>query len=154
MENEEIRNQYDAFTRIEGYGTKYAVDFPSTSRGGKQFAKNAAAMMENGVKKLVGKGDFRGGSGNKALAAEAAVTLLRQIRKTAVAIANAEERPGFDDNFVVPRSNSYDGLLSVARTFLQEATPEAALFIEFAMPADFLTKLDGIVTRMEKADTD
>jgi hypothetical protein len=154
MQNDEIRSQYETFSRIDTFGKKYAVDFPATSRGGKEFAKIGAVVLEmerNGVKKLAGSGTFHGGAGNKALAAEAAMTLLRQIRKTAVAIAEAEEMPEFDDKFVVPRSNAYEGVLASARNFLSEATPQAALFIDFALPADFLTKLQQVIVRMEKA---
>lgn len=157
MENEEIRNQYDAFTRIAGFGTKYADLFEPTSRGARQFAviRGVVAKMEdNGVKKLAGKGGFHGGSSAKALAAAALREQLRRIRKTAVEIAEADDLPEFDDKYVVPRSNSYEGLLTAARTFLQQATPHAALFIEFEMPADFIAKLQVGIQRMEKAGTD
>ncbi|MES2657168.1 MAG: hypothetical protein V4689_01050 [Verrucomicrobiota bacterium] len=157
MQNDEIRSQYEAFARIDHFGKKYAIDFPATSRGGKEFSKIAAVvveMEENGVKKLAGSGVFHGGAGNKALSAEAAMALMRQIRKTAVAIAEAEEMPEFDDKFVIPRSNAYEGVLASARTFHSEATPHSALFIDFALPADFLTKLQQIIVRMEEAATD
>jgi hypothetical protein len=93
MQNDEIRNQYESFARIENFGKKYAADFSPTSRGGKEFAKIGGVvteMEENGVKQLSGSGVFHGGAGNKALSAEAAMTLMRQIRKTAVSIAEAE----------------------------------------------------------------
>jgi hypothetical protein len=157
MENEEIRNQYDAFTRIEGFGTKYPDLFAPASRGRAQFAligEVIAKMVANGVKKLAGKGGFHGGSGSKSLAAAALREQLRKIRKTAVAIAEADDLPEFDDKYVVPRSNSYEGLLTAARTFLQEATPHTALFIGFEMPADFITKLQAAILRLEKAGTD
>ncbi|MBC7979723.1 MAG: hypothetical protein H7Y36_04080 [Armatimonadetes bacterium] len=111
-------------------------------------------MEENGVKKLAGSGVFHGGAGNKALSAEAAMALMRQIRKTAVSIADAEDTPEFDDKFVLPRSNAFEGVLASVRTFLSEATPHSALFIDFKMPADFLAKLQAIIDRMEKAATD
>ncbi len=117
MQNDEIRNQYEAFARIDTFGKKYAVDFPATSRGGREFAKIAAVVAEmeaNGVKQLAGSGVFHGGTGNKALSAEAAMALLRQIRKTAVAIAEAEDMPEFDDKFMIPRSNAYEGVLASA----------------------------------------
>ena len=157
MQNDEIRNQYEAFARIGIFGRKYAADFSATSRGGKEFAKVGgvvAEMEENGVKKLAGSGVLHGGAGNKALGAEAAMAFLRRIRKTAVSIAEAEEMPELDDKFVLPRSNAYEGVLVSTRTFLSEATPHAALFIDFAMPADFLATLQQIIDRMEKAATD
>ena len=157
MENEEIRNQYDAFTRIDGFGTKYANLFEPTSRGGRQFAvirDTIANMEENGVKKLAGKGGFHGGSSAKGLAAAALREQLRRIRKTAVEIAEADDLPEFDDKYLIPRSNSYEGLLTAARTFLQEATPNAALFIEFELPANFIDTLQKGIQRMEEAGTD
>jgi hypothetical protein len=62
--------------------------------------------------------------------------------------------PEFDDKFVVPRSNAFEGALASARTFLQEATPHSALFIDFNLPADFLTELQQLIGRMEKAAED
>ena len=69
--------------------------------------RRAATPMEGGV--------FHGGAGNKALAAGAAMTLL----------------PEFDDKFVVPRSNAYEGVFASARNFLSQATPQSALLIGF-----------------------
>ena len=157
MQNDEIRSQYETFARIDNFGKKYAIDFSPTSRGGKEFAKIGeviAEMEENGVKKLAGSGVFHGGTGSKALACEAALAQMRQIRKTAAAIAEAEDMPEFDDKFVVPRSSAFEGVLTSARTFLSEATPHSALFIDFALPADFLTQLQKIIVRMERAATE
>ncbi|MEO5712138.1 MAG: hypothetical protein ABIT37_01510 [Luteolibacter sp.] len=157
MENEEIRNQYDAFTRIKGFGEKYGAQFDPASRGRKQFPLMDAViakMVEHGVKKLTGKSGFHGGTGSKELAAQALRESLRKIRKTSVSIAEAEDMPEFDDKFVLPRSSSYEVLLGRARAILKEATPHAALFIEFELAANFLDTLDKNIKRLENAGAD
>ncbi|MEO5915682.1 MAG: hypothetical protein ABIS50_15720 [Luteolibacter sp.] len=157
MENEEIRNQYEAYTRINAFGEKYGAQFDPTSRGRKQFTQIdtvVAKMVEHGVKKLTGKSGFHGGTGGKELAAQALRVNLRKIRKTSVSIAEEEDMPEFDDKFVLPRSASYEVLLTRARSVLQEATPHAALFVEFELAANFLDTLDKSIKRLENAGTD
>ncbi len=157
MENEEIRNQYDAFTRIKGFGGKYGTQFEPASRGSKQFTLMdavVAKMVEHGVKKLAANSGFHGATGSKDLAAQALRESLRKIRKTAVSIAEDEDMPEFDDKFVLPRSSSYEALLTRARAVLLEATPHAALFIEFELAANFLDTLENNIKRLENAGTD
>lgn len=157
MENEEIRNQYDAYTRIKAFGEKYGAQFDPVSRGQKQFTLMNAViekMVEHGVKKLTGKTGFHGATGSKDLAAQALRESLRKIRKTSVSIAEEEDMPDFDDKFVMPRSASYEVLLTRARTVYKEAALHAALFIEFELAANFLETLDKNIKRLEKAGTD
>ncbi len=68
MGNEEIRNQYDAYTRIEGFGEKYGAQFGPASRARNKFTLMTAVvakMVANGVTKLTGSSGFHGGTGMK-----------------------------------------------------------------------------------------
>ena len=76
---------------------------------------------------------------------------MRVIRDTAEAISEAEGLPEFDDQFRMPRSYSYDVLLTAARAFLADATAEEALFLEFEMKPTFLADLLADITALENA---
>lgn len=56
------------------------------------------------------------------MAAENLREEMRAIRDTAEAISEAEGLPEFDDKFRMPRSYSYEVLLTTARAFLKDAT--------------------------------
>lgn len=153
MNNEIIRNHYDAFDRISGFGKKHGGAFAPESRAAKLFSEIAAVvgkMEENGVKKISGTAGYQGGTNAKQLAAELVREDLRTIRDTAESISEAEGLPEFDDQFRMPRTSSYGVLLSHAKAFLKDAGPHAALFVEFEMPADFLTQLDAHIKLLEK----
>jgi hypothetical protein len=157
MNNETIRSHYDAFHRIQGFGTKHGGAFAAGSRGATLFAAMFAVvtrMEAGGVQKLSGTAGYRGGTDAKQLAAELLREDLREIRKTAEAIAEAEDTPEFDDQFMLPRSSSLAVLLGTAKAFLQDAAPHEALFLAFELPADFLADLQAGIARLEAADDD
>jgi len=155
MNNQLIRNHYDTFARIAGFGAEYGGQFAAGSRGATLLAtiSDVVSKMEaGGVNQLSGTGEFRGGTDAKRLAAEALRAEMRDIRDTAEAISEAEDLPDFDDQFRMPRSQSYEVLLTTARTFLAQATPQEALFVEFEMPVDFLAQLSAAIKALEDAD--
>lgn len=157
MNNEVIRNHYDAFTRIEAFGGKHGGKFAAGSRAVALFTEMGtvtAAMEQHGVKKLSGSATYHGGTDAKSVARELVREDLRAIRDTAEAIADAEGLPEFDDLFLLPRSGSTAMLLAKARAFLKDATPHKALFIEFELPADFLEDLQADIALLEKAGDD
>ena len=64
--------------------------------------------------------------------------------------AIAAETPGFDDKFNMNVSNETK-LLNAARSALHDAAPVADIFIEQAMPSDFLDGLATDIQSLEKA---
>ncbi len=54
----------------------------------------------------------------------------------------------------MPRSPSYSQVLTSARAFLADATPLAASFIEYELPAGFLTDLAADIAAFEAAKDD
>jgi len=155
MNNETIRNHYDAFARMKSFSTTYSGVFAPGSRAVAQFAviSGVATAMEGlGVTKLSGTQEFRGGTDAKAVAAGYLREEMRAIRDTAQAISEAEGLPEFDDQFRMPRSSSYEVLLMTARAFLRDATASEALFLEFQLKPTFLADLDADITALETAD--
>lgn len=154
MTNDDIRQKYEAFGRIAGFG-RDPGGFAETSRGGKLFAEMATlveAMDQQGAGKLSGTGRYAGGSDSKRYWLGEIKEDLAPIRDTAAAIAEAEDTPDFDDQFRLPRgTNAYGPWITAARQFLADATPHKALFVEFEMPADFLEDLAEDIANFEAA---
>ena len=105
-----------------------------------------------GATKLAVADHYHQGTSDKVLAIELLREELRAIRETAVAIAVAEGRPNFAEPFTLPRSSSQALLLARAQAVVNEATPHVTKFVEFEMPADFLTQLTEAIARLEQAD--
>lgn len=157
MNNEIIRNHYDVFDNIKSFAGKHGSRFAAGSRATGLFnelASVVAGMEENGVKKISGTAGFLGGTDAKQLAADQVREDMRAIRDTAEAISEAEGLPEFDDQFRMPRSGSFVVLLVRAKAFLEDAGPHAALFVEFELPATFLTDLDKHIKLLEKGGDD
>jgi len=157
MNNQIIRNHYDAFDRIKAFGAKHGSQFTAGSRAAGLFTgigTVVVAMEEDGVKKLSGSASYHGGAGARRIARELVREDLRAIRNTAEAISEADDLPEFEEQFRLPRSGSALLLLSKAKAFLADATPHKALFIEFELPADFLEDLQADIALLEKAKDD
>ena len=128
--------------------------FAPGSRAQAQFAVIAGvvtAMKGQGVAKLSGSQEFRGGTDAKAVAAENLREEMRAIRNTAQAISEAEGLPDFDDSFRMPRSYAFEVLLTSARAFLADATTHQALFLEFEIKPTFLADLAADIAALEAA---
>jgi hypothetical protein len=119
------------------------------------FAQNQSIvqqMRDRGAEQLSGTGDYHSGSSAKRFWYGEVKEDLTAIRDTAVAIAEAEDTPDFDDNFRMPRGSGYEVMATAARAFLMDATPQKALFVEFEMPEDFLEDLARDLAEFEKAE--
>ena len=69
------------------------------------------------------------------------------------AAAIAAEKPGFDEKFQMNLSNEAK-LLNAARSALHDAAPVAGIFVEHAMPSNFLEGLAASIQNMERARED
>ena len=146
MDNENIRNHFDAFERIKAFGVKHEESFEAGNKALDKFA-TMAAMELAGVRKLTGTGNFRGGTESKALRAERLRELLKQIQDTAELVAEDEDMPEFDDKFRMPSSTAHEVLMTAGRSFLQEASENSEYFSGYGLSATFLTDLDGLAHR-------
>ncbi len=66
----------------------------------------------------------------------------------------ADDVPGLDDKFRVPRNNNDLQLLNAARAFATDALPLKAQFIALELPPDFLEDLNGGIEAMQAAISD
>lgn len=157
MNNQIIRNHYDAFDRMKAFRAKHGSLITAGSRAAGLFTgigTVVATLEEHGVKKISGTASYQGGAESRRIARELVLEDLRAIRNTAEAISEADDLPEFDEQFRLPRSGSAALLLMKAKAFLQDATPHKDLFIEFELPEDFLEDLEADIALLEKAKDD
>jgi hypothetical protein len=157
MNNELIRNHYDAFLRIEAFHIKYGANFSAAGKASGLFAELAALIPElerRGVGQLEGSTHYHSGTSAKQAAAEQLRTHLRKLRDTARAIAVADKNPAFAEPFVLPRSQAFAPLVTQAKLSLAAARPLTARFVEFELPASFLDALEAEIDRFESASDD
>ncbi len=154
MNDKESRN-YQRFVRVQGFGQAHASDFGPTSLGTQTFASVGAIIIEiDGL--AAGEVSAHGGArqGTEARA-QARIELredLEAINRTARAMAN--DVPGINEMFRMPRGNNDRDLINAARAFLADATPLKAQFIAHELPADFLEDLQADIEAMEAAFRD
>lgn len=147
------RRTSEMFARCSEFGAAEAASFPATGLGGKLFADLKAVNVEldtHATRQSSGASSAEQGTTTKGAAREALRDDLATISRTARAMA--EETPGLDDKFRLPRGRANDQtLLADARAFATDALPLKATFIEYGMPAYFLEDLDEDIADFEAA---
>jgi hypothetical protein len=143
-----------AFGRIVEFGTLYPGDF--TAGKTREFFAQIVAAEKKAQKAAADQASSGGlkksGTLTKADFYDDLYEDLKAINLTAKSIA--DEVPGLEAKFRMPRSPSYTAVLIAARAFLQDATPLKAKFVEYEMPADFLTNLAADIEAFDAAEDD
>jgi hypothetical protein len=135
------------------FASLYPADFPSGGKAAqlRDEIRNAEAEANSGAAgQQSGHGSMKAGTRTKSDLYDELYDDLRAINRTAKAIAADE--PGLEEKFRMPRSPSYAQVLATARAFVTDATPLAAKFVEYEMPADFLTDLAADIAAFEAAE--
>jgi hypothetical protein len=154
MNDNETRNR-QKFVRVCDFGEAHASDFAAGTLGQQQFAALAAVVTEidgHAMSEVSARGDARQGTQTRSQAREALRDALEAINRTARAMA--DEAPGIENKFRMPRGNNDSQLINVARAFLADATPLKTQFIAHELPADFLEDLQADITALESAISD
>lgn len=132
--------------------TDNAADFPVGSKG-KECADVEAAIIEEmrarAGEQLSGTGAARQSTSDKADDLDDLSELIRHINLAANAFESPE--PGSDKMFRLPRNRSQQNLLATARAFHADATPMAATFVEYGLPANFLETLQALIDEIDAA---
>ncbi len=148
MNTNEVR-RYEMLQRVQKFGETHRELFPASETGGEAMAAVAAAvrqLSEQAVSKVT---TAQGGKRAKALARRALTLRLEAVRRSARAIA--EDDPGFDDPFQMPRSRSAQALLIAGRAFVREAEARKERFLAYRSPETFVTSLSVLVDALEQA---
>lgn len=154
MNDNEIRRR-QTFVRVRDFGQAHADDFTTGSLGQQQFSALVTVITEldgHAASEASAFGDERRGTQTRSQAREALRDDLDAINRTARAMA--DDVPGIDNKFRLPRGNNDSQLINAARAFLADATPLKTQFIAHEMPADFLEDLQADITALEAAISD
>jgi hypothetical protein len=135
--------------RVHAFGGSHPDLFPESSLAGQAFAVVAEAVTQLTERSRVRTSKKREGHGARRKAREALVPQLETIARTARVIA--EESPGFDDPFYLPRHPSDQSLLTAGRAFVHDAEANKAQFVSHNMPQTFVTDLHERVEEFERA---
>jgi len=141
--------RYAMFARVRDFGEVHRDLFPESSEGGQAFATVAVAVAKLGTHARSKLSSTRDGRQAKVAAREALRDRLDAIMRTARAIA--EQTPGFDDPFHLPRKQDDDSLLLACPLFLDEAEAKKARFVGHGLSETFVTDLKALVDGYEQA---
>lgn len=142
----------EMFARVKDFGVAHASDFSPTSLATDLFTALSGVLTQlssHAAEEASGRGSAKEGTTTRAVAREALREDLEAINRTARAMA--EDIPGINDKFRLPRVGNDQNLLSAARAFANDAAPLTAQFREHEMPADFLTDLAADIASLEAA---
>jgi hypothetical protein len=153
--NDEQRRRSERLSRAHDYGLSHTADFPATSKGGAAIASlgQIIANINNlDASRSTARRYARQGTDAKKTAIENLRRSLKAISRTAATMTL--DLPELKNKFRAP---AYDlnrqDLLALARSFVTEATPLKAKFIDYEMDADFLTDLNNQINAFDEADT-
>lgn len=150
--NDNENRRHQMFMRVQDFGSGHTTEFAATSLGRQLFTSLSTIVDELGSKgaaEVSGAGLSRQGTTTRQQARAALREDLEAINRTARAMA--DEVPGLDDKFRVPRNNNDQQLLNAARAAAVDAVPLSAQFIAHEMLADFLEDLNVDIEAMEAA---
>ena len=154
MNTIEIR-LYEMLLRVREFGAAHADRFSPTTLGGKMFAA-LATIVDNLHTHIAMQASGRGAEREKfterAAARGALQKTLLLIKRTARAIA--QEIPGYDSKFRVPRKRNDERLIAAARGFAQDVEPMADRFIAHGHPATFVADLSAQIDAFARTIVD
>lgn len=150
--NDSQTRKFDKFQRESVFMSDNAAGFPANTPGNKKAKELAALITEIqtlDATQTSGFDDKRQSHAVKDTAEDNLREDLEMINFAAKAFA--DEVPGAEEKFRLPRSQNEQVLLAKARSFLADAEPLEAKFIECGLPADFLADLQADITAFEQA---
>jgi len=153
--NDNENRRYQMFLRVARFGSAHGADFAANSIGKQLFTNLSTIITElqgHGALEFSGVGAARQGTVTRRQARSALRDELEAINRTARAMA--DDVPGLDDKFRVPRNNNDLQLLNAARAFATDALPLKAQFIALELSSDFLEDLNGGIEAMQAAISD
>lgn len=150
--NDNERRRHQMFVRVRDFGQEDASDFATGSLALQHFTNLGTVINTldaHAAAEASGRGEARQGTETRTQARAALRDDLEAINRTAKAMA--DDVPGIDDKFRVPRNNNDLQLLTAARAFKADADPLKAQFIAHELPADFIEDLQADINALEAA---
>ncbi len=134
--------RYEMFIRVREFGAQYAASFPAASYGAELFEQLGAvveSLRAHALEQSKGRSSVRESSASKAAARDELVRRMEAVSRTARVLDHVT--PGLEDKFRMPRGVGDQSLLTLARTFADDAEPLKAEFIKRGLGADFIREL-------------
>lgn len=150
--NDRENRKFQMFLRVQEFFMAHLSDFAAASLARLLFGKLSDIIAEiegHSASEASGVGLARQGTTTRGQAIDALREDLDAISRTATTMAN--EVPGIEDKFRLPRNRGVQHLLSAARAFLIDATPLKDDFIKRELPANFLEDLQANIDGLEAA---
>jgi len=149
MEDSHHRRR-EMFLRLKDFSASH-TDIPATTVWPQLVTDLNTVISEldgHAAPEESGRGSALEGTATRAAAREALREDLEAISRTGRAIA--EDRPGFDTKFRLPRGNNDQELVDKGLGYPANAAPIAADFDSHAMPSDFIAELNANIARLQE----
>jgi hypothetical protein len=148
--NDRQNRRIQTLRRVNDLGLERRSDFAPTSVATQLFTivKNSLDEVEgHAASQAASSGSSRQGTATREQARFAVREDLKAISRTAAIMT--DKFPGLDEKFRLPREDNDQDLLNAGNAFIAEATPIAADFIAYELPADFLDDLRADLQALE-----
>ncbi|HEX8246881.1 MAG TPA: hypothetical protein VF599_01760 [Pyrinomonadaceae bacterium] len=150
--NDSQRRKFDKFQRESVFMSDNAADFPLNTSGDKVAKDLATLIADIQTLDAAQTSGFDDKRQSHALKNSAVGNLRKSLELMSFAAkAFADEVPGTEEKFRLPRSQNEQILLAKARSFHADAAPLEAKFVEYGLPADFLAGLQADIDAFEQA---
>ena len=142
----------EMFIRVRENRAQFAAAFAEGSYGADLFAQLDAViegLRAHAYEQSKGRSAVRESTGSKAATRDELRRRMEAINRTARVMAFT--LPGLDDKFRMPGRIGDQALLTLARTFGNDAFPLKAEFIKRGLAADFIAELDEAAVSFDAA---
>jgi hypothetical protein len=158
--------RFDALKRIATFGANNISDFPlatppATSLPHTLFPRLSTdetglidRIAKNAQTQQTGTGTARGGTTSRTVLRDALFLELKGINRTAIAIAEDQNKPEIMDKFRMPYSVSDTVLVAKANAIADAAEPLAADFAPYGHDATFVDDLRAHITAFDESETE
>jgi hypothetical protein len=150
--NNVISRTLEMFVRVDAFRAERAQAFPSDSLGGQQFAIVAEAIQhlnEALTTQTSGLSSVQQATASRTEASERLREDMQAVARTARVMA--EDTPGLENKFRLPRSGSHQALLIAARAFVTDATPLKDEFLRHELHATFIEDMQADMADLERS---
>jgi len=150
VEDKEVR-KLDKYERETAFSTENAADFPVNSAGGKIIAlmRDDIVLVKNFAAGQTGGADERAQhTETKQEDLEELKDLMKLLDFAADAVA--DDFPGIENLFGIPRNRGEQSILAAARSQYELSEQFEAAMVEHDLPETFRADMNALITRIEK----
>jgi hypothetical protein len=142
----------EMFIRTREFGQQFVAAFPAGSYGAGLFAQLGEVvegLRTHALNQSKGRSSVRESSASKSAGRDELTRRMDAISRTARVIAFTT--PGLENKFRTPRGVGDQALLTLARTFADDAEPLKAEFSKRGLSADFIQDLNETADAFDAA---